>query len=143
MNERLKVLVFPFYRDSNGDIQYAILKKIDGGPDIEGEYWQSIAGKVEEGETLMEAARREAWEEGGVPANSHFAMLDQKSSYRTADGTVRQYAFAVELPSRTLRLSEEHSEYRWVGRDGALAMLRFNDYKEALQELDARLKGSR
>ena len=143
MNERLKVLVFPLYRDSNGDIEYAILKKIDGGPDIKGEYWQSIAGKVEEGETLLEAARREAWEEGGVPANFHFTMLDQKSSYRTADGTVRQYAFAVQLPSRSIRLSEEHSEYRWVGRDEALAMLRFNDYKDALQELDTRLKGSR
>jgi dihydroneopterin triphosphate diphosphatase len=143
MNERLKVLVFPFYRDSNGDIEYAILKKIDGGPDIKGDYWQSIAGKVEEGETSLEAARREAWEEGGVPADADFIELDHTSSYRTADGPVRQYAFAVELPSRSIRLSEEHSEYRWVGRDRALAMLRFNDYKEALQELDTRLKGSR
>jgi dATP pyrophosphohydrolase len=143
MNELLKVIVFPFYRDSNGDIEYAILQKIDGGPDIEGEYWQSIAGKVEEGETLLEAARREAWEEGGVPADARFIVLDQKSSYRTADATVRQYAFAVELPSRSIRLSEEHSEYLWVGRDEALAMLRFNDYKEALEELDTRLKGSR
>jgi dihydroneopterin triphosphate diphosphatase len=143
MNERLKVLVFPFYRDSNGEIEYAILNKIDGGPDIKGDYWQSIAGKVEEGETLLEAARREAWEEGGVPADSHFVALDHKSSYRTADSTVRQYSFAVELPSRSIRLSEEHSEFRWVGRDEALSMLRFDDYREALQELDERLKGSR
>jgi dihydroneopterin triphosphate diphosphatase len=142
MNVRLKVLVFPFIRDRNGDIEYAIFKKIDAGPALKGDYWQSIAGGVEKGESASDAGRREAWEEGGVPPDSGFISLAFSSSYRVGDMTVQQSAFGVELHSRHIRLSEEHSEFRWVSRDEALALFKFDDYREALKELDARLTGT-
>jgi dATP pyrophosphohydrolase len=130
-----KVLVLPFRRTDSGSVEYAVLKK---GKD----YWQGIAGGVEEGETLLQAAKREAEEEGGVPAEAHFMPLDSVASFERDKKTVTQYAFAVELNARPLRLSEEHSEYRWLPFDAAIRMMRWQSDRDALTELNSRLEGA-
>jgi dATP pyrophosphohydrolase len=137
-SKRSKVLVFPFFRENTGQVKYAIFNKVDTFLGRQGGYWQSIAGGVEEGETLTDAARREAREEGGIDA-SNLLPLDSRSSYVVGDTIIDQSAFAIELPTREIRLSEEHSEYRWVTLEEALSLLKFPDYKVALRELDAKL----
>ena len=137
--KRSKVLVFPFIRDRAGRVQYAVFKKVDTPLGKQGDYWQSIAGGVEEGETLIEAAKREAWEEGGISPDAEFLDLHIKSSYPVGDMVVEQAAFAVRLNSRKITLSEEHSEVRWLSFEEALALLKFEDYKTALKALNARL----
>src|SRR4030067_332586 len=92
-----KVLVLPFHRDRSGQIQYAIFKK---GED----YWQGIAGGVEEGETYMEAAKREAGEEGGIASDNDFIPLDTVASFSFDNKVITQYAFAVELKNKDIRL---------------------------------------
>jgi dATP pyrophosphohydrolase len=54
------VLVFPYYIGDEG-IEYAIFRRSDA------DWWQAISGAGEEGETVIESAKREACEEGGIP----------------------------------------------------------------------------
>ena len=138
--KRSKVLVFPFIRDHAGRVQYAVFKKVDTHLGKQGDYWQSIAGGVEEGETLVEAAKREAWEEGGISRDAEFLDLHVKSSYPVGDMIVDQSAFAVRLDTRKITLSEEHSEVRWLSFEETLALLKFDDYRTALKALNARLE---
>ena len=52
-----QVLVYPYRKTREDGLEYALLKRSDAG------YWQGIAGGGEDNETLLEAARREAYEE--------------------------------------------------------------------------------
>ena len=138
-----QVLAFPFCGwDKN--LEYAIFRRSDA------DYWQGIAGGGEGDETPLEAARREGEEEAGIPAESHYVALDAVSEKPVEQvvGTllwgkdvlvIPEYCFGVEVFDKQLVLSREHTEYRWVPFDTAMAMLHWDSNKTALQELERRL----
>jgi dATP pyrophosphohydrolase len=64
-----QVLVYPYLKAGAGRFEYALLKRSDAG------YWQAIAGGGEDDETPLEAARREAYEEAGIPGTADFLQL--------------------------------------------------------------------
>lgn len=56
MRAPYQVLIFPYIK-TDESIQYGIFNRSDYG------YWQGIAGGGEDGETPIESAKREAFEE--------------------------------------------------------------------------------
>ena len=64
-----QVLVLPFRRPAPGEIEFAVLRRADDAN------WQSVAGGGAVGESVVEAARREAFEEAGVPARASLYAL--------------------------------------------------------------------
>jgi dATP pyrophosphohydrolase len=64
-----QVLVLPFRRPAPGEIEFAVLRRADDAN------WQSVAGGGAVGESVVEAARREAFEEAGVPASASLYAL--------------------------------------------------------------------
>lgn len=138
-----QVLVLPFRRTEK-TIEYAIFRRSDAG------YWQGIAGGGEDEETPLQAARREAEEEAGISAESHYLRLDATSTVRVEEvvGTllwgedvrsIPEYCFGVEAMSKKLVLSGEHVESRWTPYATAIKMLHWDSNKTALRELDLRL----
>ena len=59
-----QVLVLLFRRTQSAGIEYAVFRRSDDC------VWQGIAGGGEDDETALEAARREAHEEGGIPVSA-------------------------------------------------------------------------
>ena len=55
-----QVHIIPFRKAEDGNFEYAIFRRTDEP------YWQGIAGGGEDGESLLEAAKREAFEEAGA-----------------------------------------------------------------------------
>src|ERR1700694_2144546 len=115
----LQVLVLPF-RGKKGKLQYAILRRADDGS------WQGIAGGGDDCETPVEAAKREAEEEAGIPPSTPLYPLQSTSSVPVAcisEGqrkhwhrdlfVLPNYAFAVDCNNIHLRLSAEHTEFEW------------------------------
>jgi dATP pyrophosphohydrolase len=49
---------------------------------------------------------------------------------------IPEYAFAVELPNDTIKLSGEHTKYEWVDYSTAIHRLKYDSNKVALWELD-------
>jgi dATP pyrophosphohydrolase len=90
-------------------------------------YWQSVTGSQEEGETLLETARREVAEETGIAVPAErlidwrisrvFAIFPQWRS-RYAPGVTHntEHVFSLELPQRqAVRLAPgEHLDYLWL-----------------------------
>ena len=73
MRAAFQVLVIPFRRTTAG-LEFAVLKRSDA------DCWQFVAGGGEEGETPIQAARRETREEIGVAADARFLKLDSMAT---------------------------------------------------------------
>ncbi|RLE69832.1 MAG: NUDIX pyrophosphatase [Thermoprotei archaeon] len=144
MRAEFQVLVIPFVLDENLDIEIAVFRRADDNS------WQFIAGGGESGETELEAARREAYEEAGISRESTFVRLNSLSyvprqcfpAHKTRKDlyVIPEYCFAVVVENKMLELSPEHSEYRWMKYEEAMTCLRYDSNKTALWELQARLR---
>lgn len=141
-----QVLVIPYRILEEGGIVYAIFRR----EPISGGYWQAIAGGGEGQETPLDAAKREAAEEAGIPGSAHFLTLDCSCMIPVVNISgfvwgpdvlvIPEYCFGVQCEDAALRLSREHDQYRWVDYELAHTALRFDSNKSALWELDLRLR---
>jgi dATP pyrophosphohydrolase len=142
-----QVLIIPYRADQSGGWVYLLLRRADAG------YWQPVAGGGEDDESRETAARREAWEEAGVPHDARFLPLVASEHIRVTefkDSTIwgedvfviPQFCFGVAVePDWTPQLSHEHTEYGWFSFSEAHNALRFDGNRTALWELDRRLRG--
>ena len=115
--------------------------------------WQFIAGGGEdEDSSIIESAKREAFEEAGISERCNFFKLDTCCSipsncFRNADVlwgkecfVIPEYAFAVKVENTSLQLSHEHTEYNWLTYKEAKAVLQYDSNKTALWELNRRIE---
>ena len=76
--------------------------------------WETISGRVEETETLVEAARREALEETGLVVE----VLEQLDSFKFKRGADTEDSLGVTFHCRVRegreRLSAEHDQFAWA-----------------------------
>ncbi len=145
MRQPKQVLVFPYKKDNDGNYLYAIFCRVGSA-----ERWQGIAGGVEEGETLLEAARREAKEEANINLDAKVIPLESVSTMPVVNVTknflwgndvllIYEYAFGVDATNEEMKLSKEHTKMEWLTYDEALKKLKWDSNKNALWELNYRL----
>ena len=141
-----QVLVYPYRKASNGEFEFALLKRADAG------WWQAVAGGGEDRETPLEAARRETREEAGISSETQFIQLDTVESVRVTEFrdshlwgervyVIPQYCFGVLAQNGHIVLSREHTAYKWLTYREAYELLRYDGNRTALWELNQRLRG--
>jgi dATP pyrophosphohydrolase len=105
------------------DLSVLLIERADA-PD----YWQSVTGSQEPGETLADTATRELLEETGIEAAAYGGVVDWHASnvyeifprwrYRYAPGTTHntEHVFALEVPAPVpVRLDpREHLRHAWL-----------------------------
>lgn len=143
MRAPYQVLIFP-YIITEDTIQYAIFNRSDYG------YWQGIAGGGKDGETPIESAKREAFEEAGILREFSYIQLDSVSSLPVEDVVgeflwgddvyvIKEFSFGVQVSTKNISLSKEHSNYKWLCFEEAVTLLKWDSNKTALWELNKRL----
>jgi dATP pyrophosphohydrolase len=140
------VLVYPYRPAGAATFEYAVLRRSDKG------FWQGISGGGEDGETPLQTAKRESWEEAGIPPTQPFIQLDTVEPVRVTEFSssvlwsesvyvIPQYCFGVLTAGHEITLSHEHTAFCWLPFEQAESLLRYDGNKTALWELNQRLKG--
>jgi len=139
-----QVLVFP-YKIVEGSIYYCIFRRSDNG------FWQAIAGGGEDLENPETAARREANEEAGIISSSKLIKLQTitsipvtvfKDSFLWGEDifVIPEHSFGIMIESGDIRISKEHTEFKWVAYEEAYKLLKYDGNRTALWELDRRVR---
>ncbi|WP_083975742.1 NUDIX domain-containing protein [Kitasatospora mediocidica] len=96
---------------TDGDRVLLVRRRPD---DFMGGMWEIPSGKVEEGESLLEALHRETAEETGLiidGVHSYVGHFDYPSS---RGGTTRQFNFAVTVEKSEPVALTEHDAHQWA-----------------------------
>ena len=131
------VQVHLYRRPTVSTVEFLVLRRAADEPLFPG-LWQMVTGTMEEGETAMEAARRELREETGIISDALEVVPYVASFYLAADDSIHHVpVFATEVFSDTeVRLSPEHDSLAWLPYEDAWRRLVFPGHREGLRILN-------
>jgi len=105
--------------------------------------WEFPQGKIEEGEDLMRALKREVKEETGI---KNFQIV--KDFQKTTHYSFKREGYLVDksviyflgTTKEEVNLSEEHEQYHWCTFKEANKLFKHENHKEVLKSAFERLK---
>lgn len=104
--------------------------------------WQFVQGKKEKGEEWANAVKKEIKEETGLTDIQVVKKLDLKADYWFVWEGEKVHKFLTFFLVKAnkkdkIKLSVEHSDYKWCKYQEALESLKYNkeDFKKAVKEL--------
>jgi len=131
---KMKQIDSYIYRITKNGPVYLMLKRSPGK--YYEHLWQGVAGKIEKGETAVQTVVRELKEETGKEPFKIFVADHIASFYNAKYNQIFMVPiFGIEVESSEVQLSAEHSEYKWVPFEEALALLTWKGQKEGLQSV--------
>ena len=117
----------------DGNRKYLLLKH---GID----YWNFPKGKLESGESDLDAAKRELNEETGI---TNIEIIDGFEdtfgySFLVKEGLIKKVVkiFLAKYLKGSINLYNEHEEYEWFVFEDALNILKFNNIRNSLKVAD-------
>jgi dATP pyrophosphohydrolase len=133
------------------DLRVLLIERADAQ-----EYWQSVTGSQEPGETLIETATRELFEETGIAANEYGGFVDWNISnvyeiyprwrHRYAPGTTHntEHVFGLQVPQEVPVTLDprEHRAHLWLPWEEAAAKCFSWSNRDAIRMLPERSAAS-
>lgn len=118
------------------EIQYLILHYVSG-------HWDFAKGKLEPGETKLQAAQRELSEETSLSAQVIPGFEESLAYIFKERGKMIKKTvtfFVGKTDQQAIRLSREHQGYLWLPFEKAYEKLTYNNAKEMLKNADEFLR---
>jgi 8-oxo-dGTP pyrophosphatase MutT (NUDIX family) len=128
--------VYVFRRDGKR-VEFLLLKR-SSGRRLAGT-WQAVHGRIQEGETAVQAALRELHEEIGLRPVGFWQLEYVNTFYMVSEDTLLMCpCFAAEIdPAAEIILSDEHTAYRWEPTERALEGYMWPGQRHAVREVMA------
>lgn len=105
--------------------EYLIVKRSSDDDFLAG-LWEFPGGNIEDGELIIDALKRELKEEIGYEINEEDAKIihyyDEIKYKNNEDIHYIELDFLIDVTTKdiNIKLSSEHSEYKWVKKDSDL-----------------------
>ncbi|WAR00338.1 AP4A-like protein [Mya arenaria] len=125
------------FRRITNTIEYLLLKASYGDY-----HWSPPKGHVDPGESELDAAVRETEEEAGLTRSQLTLHQDFQSvlNYKVRDKPKKVVYWLAELRRDCLdtevKLSDEHTDYKWLKIKDAMEYAGYEDMKKSLSEAD-------
>lgn len=108
-------------------------------------FWQSVTGSLEFGESALEAARRELQEETGLSAelvdHQISTLFEIKPPWRAryapevTHNREHRFSARLESPVEVRMAPEEHVEARWLSAEAALELASSETNRQAIRDI--------
>jgi dATP pyrophosphohydrolase len=117
--------------DGGSTEEWLVLRR---SPGFMGDTWQMVSGTIEGAEKAYQCAQRELFEETGLrPLHFYQASYVNRFYLAATDEIVLSPVFAAEVaPDAGVRLSEEHTDFEWVGWQEAMRRFPWPGQRKAL-----------
>ena len=125
------------FRETGNGIEFLLLKRAHN--QIYPGLWQMVTGKIEGEEKAHQTALREIKEETGLIPVQLWVTPTINSFYEPKDEYIcllPVFAARVDGETIVIFLSEEHTEYKWVGKDEAKKLLAWPGQREAIEIIE-------
>jgi 8-oxo-dGTP diphosphatase len=97
--------------------------------------WECVTGRIEQGESFLQAGRREAFEELGLEVHSECILgtthLDRGDTLPEHEMVGVHYGCSIQ-DATSMQLSDEHGAYQWVTGEEAQALFPVGHWLRAL-----------
>ncbi|NVM43796.1 MAG: NUDIX pyrophosphatase [Candidatus Lokiarchaeota archaeon] len=135
----IQVLVYPVRRTER-EWEFLMLKRIKS----RGGFWQGVTGAPKNGETIIEGARRELFEETGFHSITliqteitYIIPMENRWIAIYPEGTkeIPEYIFIAKIHKAGPPTIDpiEHDEWKWCSYEEAMNLLSWDDNKRALE----------
>ena len=105
--------------------------------------WQMITGGVQDFETIRDGVMREIMEETGIKPSAVYSIPRVNSFYFDyGDAICLSPVFLAIAGSKEVKLSSEHTEYKWLDYPNAVELIRWPDQIESLSLIHKYLNDS-
>ncbi|MCH7973711.1 MAG: NUDIX pyrophosphatase [Bacteroidetes bacterium] len=135
MNYKSSLIEVHVFRIKNSKMEFLILKRADG--EIYSGIWQMVTGKIEHGEKAYETALREVEEETELKIEKLWVVPNVNTFYSSEEDAIYNVpVFATQVSSKSdVKLSSEHSDYKWVEPDEAEESFAWEGQKKSVRVL--------
>jgi len=135
MNSEVSSGIIVYY--NRKDPEFLILKYGESAGE-KGGHWDLCKGHVEPDEELEETALRETKEETGLDIELHDGFFEEISynftNKRKDLVSKKVYFFVGESKTKDIRLSHEHTGFKWLRYDDAIKQVTFDSAKKLLKK---------
>ena len=134
------------FRRHRNTIQYLMMKASYGS-----KHWTPPKGHVDPGEDLLQTAIRETEEESGLKMDQDYKMVRDfkvETHYKVKswkDGIVRPkivtyYLAELTCPDTPVKLSEEHTEFKWLSSKESVEIGGFDNMADIFNQCDEKIR---
>lgn len=114
--------------------EFLLLRNNSKDPSHGGDFWFTVTGSVEQGETIEDAVRREVKEETNLNV---FEILDLKwgSVYSWGGEDHSENNFLAFVKKEKVVLNEEHVDFEWLNLNDFIKKINWDLNKEELKQV--------
>lgn len=123
------------FRQVKNDIEFLLLKR---SKEVKyPELWQMVTGEIDKNEKAHQTALREIYEETGLSPLKLWVVPHINSFYSPEENEICMIPVFAALVDKnaTIKISEEHTQYKWVNKDEAKKLLAWKGQRESVDTI--------
>ncbi|MCW8810818.1 MAG: NUDIX pyrophosphatase [Ignavibacteriaceae bacterium] len=123
------------FRESVNGIEFLLLKRADN--QVYPGLWQMVTGKIKDNEKAYQTAIREIKEETGLTPIQLWVAPTINSFYEPKDEYICLLpVFAARVGADQIKLSSEHTDYKWVDKTEAQKLLAWEGQRKTVSIIE-------